>query len=175
MMGMEPASGVTCGASVSYAVTREGETQSKCSRGLSDQLVSLFHKFHKFYNDKQQLDSSAFANYRERSLFTLMQETFVRKTNNDPFVIIVGCIINIHYYGKFAILLADMNCFGGFFSCCSKLCVSFICLMFAMSQEKTDAHSNYCWLCLLQGLCMPGAWAPTCSLAQERRTMSGAP
>lgn len=35
MMGMEPASGVTCGASVSYAVTREGEKQ---------QPLSLFHK-----------------------------------------------------------------------------------------------------------------------------------
>lgn len=33
--GMEPASGLTCGASVSYAVTREGEKRSKCSRGLS--------------------------------------------------------------------------------------------------------------------------------------------
>lgn len=35
VMGMEPAKRVTCGASVSYAVTREGVKQSKYSRGDS--------------------------------------------------------------------------------------------------------------------------------------------
>lgn len=34
VMGMEPASGVACGASVSYAVTREGNRQT--SRDFSD-------------------------------------------------------------------------------------------------------------------------------------------
>lgn len=40
--GMEPASSVACGASVSFAVTREGEKQRKGIRSLSDQ--SWFHK-----------------------------------------------------------------------------------------------------------------------------------
>lgn len=40
--GMEPVCGLSCGASVSIAVTREGEEQRKCSRGLmSDHLFSL--------------------------------------------------------------------------------------------------------------------------------------
>lgn len=37
VMGLEAASNVTCGASVSYAVTRDGEKPSECRKGLSDQ------------------------------------------------------------------------------------------------------------------------------------------
>lgn len=40
---------------------------------------------------------------------------------------------------------------------------------------KKVAHSTFCCLLSLQDLCTPGAWAPTCSLAPERRMMNGAP
>lgn len=41
-MGMEAVSNVTCGATVSFAVTREGEKPSKCRRGLRDQHTVCF-------------------------------------------------------------------------------------------------------------------------------------
>ena len=56
-----------------------------------------------------------------------------------------------------------------------KILLNWICHEDYKQKERKDTFSFDHWLCLCQDLCMPGVWAPTCSLAQVRKMMSGAP